>query len=491
MKIAMNKTENFVDEIIDGTLAADLTTVAGDLTRITIQYPSQFARRTAAFLLAISLILTLLLSCTGPQDRSAQGARIAPAGAIVPLNGPVMVEKPVTFRLNGNPSNPHWDLGDGSTADGSSVTHTYQKPGAYRVVMGSKVGDTFNELSSSAIVRVHTLETLHLPQVLLDTDAANEIDDQHAIAYTLFSELDVLAITSTGWIKWTDEAQTVLAVSWDSEDSSYREIINVLDLAKRSGLPDERVPMVFRGAKTPLRSVGIARDRWFDTELVITEASNAILAAARGASPENPVWVLPVGTLTNVASALLQVRQEGWEAEFRRRIRVCWLGGGRREASDDTANGNRDPWAPWVTYKSGIEFVMFLERPTGKSITFDENMDYSLYPSNPLGDYLKMRTKNYIDNKFEPTEDYPLKAMYDMGVISLVIGNHLGRPWLTRVEPSILLSDEFFTHQPTAKPTNLKIVHEVNAAAMKKDFWETLDGNPTALPPKAIEGMKN
>jgi hypothetical protein len=51
-------------------------------------------------------------------------------------------------------------------------------------------------------VRVHTPETLHLPQILLDSDVANEIDDQHAIAYAVFSELDVLAITTLTWIGW-------------------------------------------------------------------------------------------------------------------------------------------------------------------------------------------------------------------------------------------------------------------------------------------------
>jgi hypothetical protein len=98
------------------------------------------------------------------------------AGSIVPLDGPVLVGKPVTFSVNSKRGNPHWDLGDGSTADGSSINHTYQKPGIFRVVMGSKAGDTFNELSS-AIVRVHTPETVHLSQVLLDTDARNEVDD--------------------------------------------------------------------------------------------------------------------------------------------------------------------------------------------------------------------------------------------------------------------------------------------------------------------------
>ncbi|MBM4090232.1 MAG: hypothetical protein FJ276_12540 [Planctomycetes bacterium] len=129
------------------------------------------------------------------QDPSTPQARAACAPAIVRLDEPVLAGKPVTFKLSGNPGNPHWKLGDGAMADGSSVNHTYQEPGIHRVVMGSKVGDTFNELSS-AIVRVHTPETVHLPQVLLDTDARNEVDDQHYIAYALFSNLDVLGINS-------------------------------------------------------------------------------------------------------------------------------------------------------------------------------------------------------------------------------------------------------------------------------------------------------
>jgi len=75
------------------------------------------------------------------QDGSTQTARTAGAGAIVPLDSPVLAGKPVTFKLSGNPSNPHWKLGDGATADGPSVSHTFQKPGIYRVVMGSGLLD--------------------------------------------------------------------------------------------------------------------------------------------------------------------------------------------------------------------------------------------------------------------------------------------------------------------------------------------------------------
>jgi PKD repeat protein len=461
MKKAMNKVKNFVDEMI--------------------------VRRTVTVLLAFGLMVGLLSGCTGVHDQSAKSPVYdkQSSGTIVPLDSPVLAGEPVMFSLNGNLTDAFWELGDGATAEGLSVHHTYQKPGVYRVVLGSKAGGTFNELTS-AIVRVHTPETLHLPQVLFDTDAANEIDDQHAIAYAVFSELDILAITSSGWINWVDADQTRLDPTWDSEDSSYIEILKVLDLAQQSGLPKARVPMVFRGAKHPLRSVGLTSDRWFDTEPVITEASNAILAVARGASPDNPVWVLPVGPTTNIASALLQVRQEGWEAEFSERIRICWLGG-TPDGASTRANGGRDPWAPWVTYmctvESGTEFVMFLERPTGFSINFDPDTDVALYPDNPLGDYLKMRTLHYV-NSSESVPPGTFKGMYDLGVLSYVISEHLNKPWIMKVTPSILLPHSPYKPQSTTGSTNLAVVHEINVAAVKKDFWDTMNGNPTPLPPK-------
>jgi len=167
----------------------------------------QFAPQVAVVVLACGIIFSLLPSLAAAQDLSSRVARTARAGAIVPLDGPVLAGKPVTFKLSGNPSNPHWDLGDGATDQGSSVTHSYQEPGVYRVVMGSKEGETFNE-RSSAIMRVHTPETRHLPQVLLDTDARNEVDDQHYIAYGLFSNLDVLGINSIHNVRRPDNGRS-------------------------------------------------------------------------------------------------------------------------------------------------------------------------------------------------------------------------------------------------------------------------------------------
>jgi len=420
----------------------------------------QFVLQTAAVLLACGLIASLLPGFAAAQDLSIVEKHAARAGAIVPLDGPVLAGKPVTFRVKGNPSNPHWDLGDGATANGSSVNHTYQKPGIYRVVAGSKVGDTFNELSS-VIVRVHTPETLHLPQVLLDTDARNEVDDQHYISYALFSNVDVLGINS---IHHGGDAE--------QEPMNYGEILYIINRCRRSGLlkqrPENLLPQVFHGAKLPLQVP--ASGNWSDTQPIESEASEAILAAARGASPDNPVWVLPVGPCTNIASAILLAREEG--LDLKSRIKIIWLGGGPEQVNVKSFNGRNDPWSVYVTGQSGVEFWIILENPTGASVTMDKRVESDLYPDNPLGVYLEAITPSRR------------KALYDLTTISMVIGNHLGKHWLTRVEISVVLGpDQEYRWKKIDSPANVHIIRDIDEEAMKVDFFDTLNGKPTALPP--------
>jgi inosine-uridine nucleoside N-ribohydrolase len=174
-----------------------------------------------------------------------------------------------------------------------------------------------------------------VPQVHLDTDQKNEQDDQHYFGYALFSELDVLGVNSVHH-------------GGGQELINYREILHVLDLAKRSGLPEHRVPFLFRGADVRLSPP--ASGNWYDTEPEISDASDAILAAARGASPTHPVWVVPVGPGTNVASAILQARAEG--LELKDRLRVIWLGGSNNAIIREF-NGNNDPWSLVVIARSG------------------------------------------------------------------------------------------------------------------------------------------
>jgi len=433
------------------------------------------SRNYHATLLAFVLTACLPACNAVEQDKPATDALGDRTGTIVPLEGPVLVGKPVTFRVNGNLGDPHWDLGDGTTSNGESVTYTYQEPGVYRVVMGAKTDDTFTELSS-VIVRVHTPETMHLPQIILDTDARNEVDDQHYIAYGLFSNVDVLGINSAHHGPFR-----INHFGKSQEPINYGEILYVMELCRLSGLLDHRtenqIPPVFRGAKVQMQVPDT--QNWLDTQPIESEASEAILAAARGASPDNPVWILPVGPCTNIASAILLAREEGLDLQSR--IKIVWLGGGPERVDKGTHNGISDPWSVFVTAQSGLDFWILLEHPTGASITMDKNADFGLYPDNRLGGYLAAIVGEYF-KRIAPKEE---KALFDLATISVVIGDYLEKPWLTLVEPSELLGpDQQYRYKKVDTPTSVYIIRDLDEEAMKADFFNTLNGKPTPLPPK-------
>jgi inosine-uridine nucleoside N-ribohydrolase len=434
----------------------------------------EFFLQTAGFLLAFVLTAGLLPRFSNAQGRPAPEAITKRAVAIVPLDGPALVGKPLTFRVNGNPDNLHWDLGDGFTAEGTSVTHTFVEPGVYHVVTGSKSGDTFIKLSS-AIVRVHTPETLHLPQVILDTDARNEVDDQHYIAYGLFSNVDVLGINSAHHGPFR-----INHFGMSQEPINYGEILYVIELCRLSGLMDHRtenqIPKAFRGAKVQMQVPDT--QNWLDTQPIESEASEAILAAARGASPDNPIWILPVGPCTNIASAILLAREEG--LDLKSRIKIVWLGGGPERVDNRTHNGISDPWSVYVTAQSGLEFWILLEHPTGASITMDKNSDFGLYPDNRLGGYLAAIVGEYF-KRIAPKNQKPL---FDLTTISMVIGEYLEKPWLTLVEPSEVLGpNQQYLWKKVDAPSNVRIIRDIDEEAMKTDFFNTLNGKPTELPP--------
>jgi hypothetical protein len=125
-----------------------------------------------------------------------------------------------------------------------------------------------------------------------------------------------------------------------------------------------------------------------------------------------------------------------------------------------------------VTAQSDVDFWIILEHPTGASITMDKRVESELYPDNRLGQYLEAIT---------PARE---KALFDVATISMVIGNHLGKSWLTSVEPSMVLGpDQEYRWQKVDSPTTVRIIRDIDEEAMKTDFFNTLNGKPTALPP--------
>jgi len=156
--------------------------------------------------------------------------------------------------------------------------------------------------------KIELIKKLEVPQggidVILDTDAFNEIDDQFALSYLLASsdKLNTVAITAAPFLNSLSESPA------DGMEKSYNEIFKVLDLADRNDLKSN----VYRGSSEYLHS---------ETEPVESDAAKAIVKFALKHTSEKPLYIVAIGAITNVASAILMNR------EICNRVVVVWLGG--------------------------------------------------------------------------------------------------------------------------------------------------------------------
>jgi PKD repeat protein len=369
---------------------------------------------------------------------------------INPLIHPVMAGSPYTFNAVGiysNKTSVSWDLESGVTKTGVTVTHTFSEPGIYNIKL-TVSNSSFSD-SVDAIIRVHTEDTVDIPQVILDTDAKNEQDDQHYIAYGIYSNLDILAINS-------------IHHGGGQEQMNYDEIVKILDLAKQSGLGDDRIPDIYRGAN--YRMSVPSSQVWSDTEPIRTEASEAILAAVRGSALSNPVWIIPVGPGTNTASAILEAREEGLELEDR--LFVMWLGGNMNGIHGEF-NANNDKWSMYVVSKTGVE-TWIMPAPVGGRIAMDKRYEGHLYPSNPLGDYLK---------SIMPDSN---KMLYDPACTAAVISEHLGLGWIQQFDyVNINGGPDYYWE--TVSDSKVRVIKEISVSPMKTDIFDTLRGSPRDL----------
>jgi purine nucleosidase len=165
--------------------------------------------------------------------------------------------------------------------------------------------------------RVQRLEPPADPvRVVLDTDAANEIDDQFAIAYAMLSpeHLSVEAVYAAPFERLgsaePDLSSPAARVSpGEGMAQSYEEIVRVLNALPSADLVD----LAHRGAESWLT----------DPETPVTSpAAEDLITRARiqGAGPD-PLYVVALGAPTNVASALLAA------PDITEQVVVVWLGG--------------------------------------------------------------------------------------------------------------------------------------------------------------------
>lgn len=222
------------------------------------------------------------------------------------------------------------------------------------------------------------LETPGYPiDVVLDTDTYNEIDDQYAISYMLASgdKLNVKGICAAPFM-----LEPRACSPEEGMVKSYAEIQKVLKLANREEL---------------LENVHGGSTRYLPDEEtpVISDAAKFMAELSNQYTPENPLYIVAIGAITNVASALLL------NPEMKEKTVVVWLGGHAHHWNITLEfNMLQDVAAARVVMGCGVPFVQLpCFGVVDRFSTSRYELEHWLKGKSPLCDYLVENTIKFAE----------------------------------------------------------------------------------------------
>lgn len=303
--------------------------------------------------------------------------------------------------------------------------------------------------------------------VIFDTDANNELDDQHALAYLLLNEeaFHVLGIT-------------VNATRGGGEVGEHvKEAQRVVDLVGWKGKV-----AVIRGANGNFPEI---RKQLDQPDFDGSEAVDFIIEEAMKKRKE-PLVLLPVGKLTNVALALEK------KPAIAKRIRIVWLGAnypdpGEYNLENDTASMN-------YILNCNVPFEMVTVRyglPSGTAAVKVARRDiYTRMPGlgpvvaeavtgrhggsfNSFGDYSVDLFKH-----IHHLEDGCFRSLFDMAAVAIV----KDPSWAEANEiPSPVYVENAWVEQ-AGNSRKIIVWENFNKDAIMADFYKTLEESQGELP---------
>ncbi len=276
----------------------------------------------------------------------------------------------------------------------------------------------FPEISAST-----RLERLQPPKgkvrMVLDTDTYNEIDDQFAIAYALLSpeQMSVEALYAAPF--FNDRASS----PGDGMEKSYDEILRLLD---RLDMPAEN--LAYRGSN------GFLSD--YETPFHNDAVQDLIDRAMRSA---DPLYVVAIGALTNIASAILI------EPKIIEKIIVVWLGGNALHWPNTIEfNLSGDVLAARLVLDCGVPLVLIpCQGVTTHLRSTVSEIELYVQGKGAIGDYLAETFKEYSDDHFAWS-----KEIWDVVAIAYLIN----ADWL----PSHIVSSPIISQQTAGDVVNRK-----------------------------------
>jgi inosine-uridine nucleoside N-ribohydrolase len=297
------------------------------------------------------------------------------------------------------------------------------------------------------ISEFHRLKLLEKPikgvSVVLDTDTYNEIDDQFALVYALLS-------------RESFNLEAVYAAPFSNSrannpntgmELSYEEILRILDK-----MNIDAKGFAFQGSRKYLT---------VDLSPESSPATEDLIRRALQHSPEDPLYVVPVGAITNIANAILL------KPEITKNIVVIWLGGHAHHWPNTREfNMKQDKAAANVILDSGVPFVQFpCMGVVSEFRTTVPEMEYYLSGQNEISVYLLEIFKDYHKDHFAWS-----KVVWDMTAVAYMVNSDWTPSQLVHA-PRV---SEFDTYSFDKNRHLMRMVYHIRRDAIFRDFFKKL-----------------
>jgi inosine-uridine nucleoside N-ribohydrolase len=310
-------------------------------------------------------------------------------------------------------------------------------------------------MTGTGLSPTQRVERLALPaadesvDIVLDTDAYNEVDDQFAIAHALRSEHTVEALYAAPFHNQRSEGPG------DGMAQSYDEIERVLDRM------DEPRP-VFRGAT-----------RYMDhSDDVVESPAVSDLIERAHADRDGPLYVVAIGAATNVASAIAT------DPSVVSEMVVVWLGGTPHDwHSASEFNLSQDVPAARVLFDSGVPLVHVPTVNVSEHVRtavpelrtlFDDAEADGGEGSEGIGPFLVNRVADYEGAAGTAWS----KVIWDLAATAVLVTPDAVET--VRVPSPILTSEETWSRDDARH--DVRVVRRVDRDAVFADLADRLDG---------------
>lgn len=247
------------------------------------------------------------------------------------------------------------------------------------------------------------LKNLSVPNetvdVVIDTDTYNEIDDQFAVSYLIRSneKLITKAIYAAPFFNELSSGPL------DGMEKSYNEIQRLLKFLNRTDIPS------FKGSQDYLKD---------EKTPVISDAANDLIERAKNYSPKKPLYVVAIGAITNIASALII------EPAIKDNIVVVWLGGHAHHFCDTKEfNLEQDIAAARVVMQSGAPFVQLPCIGVVSEFRISkQELEHFLKGKNEISDYLANTAISAADSYAKGTDW--TRVLWDVTAVAWLLNDN-------------------------------------------------------------------